>query len=77
MARLGDAEIRAQVMNRSGQALALPVTVTDAPAADDQPARVVAELALAPLAAGEYVIELTASAGARTETRSYAFRLVP
>ena len=77
VARLGDAEIRAQVMNRSGQALALPVTVTDAPAADDQPARAVAELALAPLAAGEYVVELTATAGARTETRTYAFRLVP
>ena len=77
VARLADADVQARVLNRTGQELALPVTITDTPAADDQPARVVAELALAPLAAGEYVIELTASAGARTETRCYAFRLVP
>ena len=37
----------------------------------------VAELALAPLAPGEYVIEVTATAGAVTETISYAVRIVP
>ena len=77
VARLAAADVQARVLNRTGQELALPVSITDTPAADDQPARAVAELALAPLAAGEYVVELTATAGARTETRTYAFRLVP
>ena len=77
VARLAAADVQARVLNRTGQVLALPVTVTDTPAADDQPARAVADLALAPLAAGEYVVELTATAGARSETRTYAFRLVP
>ncbi len=77
VARLAVADVQARVLNRTGQVLALPVTVTDTPAVDGQPARAVAELALAPLAAGEYVVELTATAAARTESRSYAFRLVP
>ena len=37
----------------------------------------VAEVALAPLAPGEYVIEVTAAEGAATETVSYAVRIVP
>ncbi len=77
VARLAVADVQARVLNRTGPVLALPVPVTDTPAVDGQPARAVAELALAPLAAGEYVVELTATAAARTESRSYAFRLVP
>jgi len=53
------------------------VTITERPGTDHAPATVVAELALAPLAAGEYVLEVMAAGGDRTETRSYAIRLVP
>ena len=48
-----------------------------APASGPQPAAVVAEIALAPLAAGEYVLELTATSGERSESRTYAIRMVP
>jgi hypothetical protein len=37
----------------------------------------VAELALAPLAPGEYVVEVTATRGETIERVSYALRIVP
>lgn len=78
VARLSpDAAIAARLLNRGGQVMQVPVDVTDLPPGDGGPARVAAEVALAPLAAGEYVIEVTATRGASSETRTYALRLVP
>ena len=37
----------------------------------------VAEVILAPLAAGEYVLELSCAAKGGSETISYGFRIVP
>ena len=66
-----------RLLNRAGQVMQVPVAITDRPAAGPQPATVVAEIALAPLAAGEYVLELTATSGERSESRTYAIRMVP
>jgi VWFA-related protein len=65
------------VLNRNGQAMTLPVTVSER--LDESPPRrsAVAEVALAPLAQGEYVVELTATGGGRTDTVVYGFRIVP
>jgi hypothetical protein len=38
---------------------------------------IVAEVVLAPLAQGDYVLEVTVEDGGRKESASYAFRLVP
>ncbi len=71
------AVVTGRLLNRAGQSMQVPVTITERPGTDHAPATVVAELALAPLAAGEYVLEVMAAGGDRTETRSYAIRLVP
>jgi hypothetical protein len=57
--------------------LQVPVTITER--VDGAAARraIAAEVVLAPLAAGEYVLELVATRGQQTETRSYAIRVVP
>lgn len=68
------AVVTARLLNRAGQAMQVPVTITERPGA--APA-IVAELALAPLAAGEYVLEITATRGDLSETRSHPIRMVP
>lgn len=71
------AVVTGRLLNRAGQVMQVPVAISERPAADAQPATIVAELALAPLAAGEYVLELTATSGDRSESRTYAIRMVP
>ena len=62
----------ARLLDRAGKALAIPVTATIRDEADGSRWRA-AELTLAPLAPGDYLIELT-KAGERTLT---AFRVLP
>lgn len=71
------AVVTGRLLNRAGQVMQVPVAISERPAADALPATIVAELALAPLAAGEYVLELTATSGDRSETRTYPIRMVP
>ncbi|HYE89141.1 MAG TPA: VWA domain-containing protein [Vicinamibacterales bacterium] len=66
-----------RILTREGQATPLVVTVsvrTDESRANHL---AVADVALAPLAAGEYVLELAISKDGKTETVSYGFRIVP
>ena len=56
--------------DRNGRPLALNVALAE------QPGVLVADLTLAPLAEGEYVIELTAGADAQTDKRLLGFRVV-
>jgi hypothetical protein len=65
----------ARLLSRTGQPLAIPVTVTERET--DGRKVVAADLNLAPLSAGEYVIELTVGRGTETVTRLVAFRVVP
>ena len=71
------ATITARLLNRLGQAMNVPVTLSER--IDESLLRrvSVAEVGLAPLAPGEYVVEVTATDGAATETVSYAVRIVP
>jgi hypothetical protein len=66
----------ARVLDRRGQPLALNVTVAESPGAQTSLPSVTADVLLAPLAEGDYVLELTAGAGAQTERRLMAFRVV-
>jgi hypothetical protein len=71
----GDIDQRsARLLSRTGQPLAVPVTVTERET--DGHRVVAADLNLAPLGAGQYVIELTVGRGAATERRFVAFRVL-
>jgi len=65
----------ARLLSRTGQPLAIPVAVTERET--DGRKVVAADLNLAPLSAGEYVIELTVGRGTETTVRLVAFRVVP
>ena len=65
----------ARMLNREGQAM--PLTVTTSERADGSMKLATAEVILAPLAEGEYVIELSCAGKTGTETISYGFRIVP
>jgi hypothetical protein len=71
------AVVTGRLLNRAGQVMQVPVAISERPASGAQAATVVAETSLAPLAAGEYVLELTATSGERSESRTYAIRMVP
>jgi hypothetical protein len=62
----------ARLLSRTGQPLAIPVTVTERET--DGRKVVAADLNLAPLSAGEYVVELTVGRGAETTAWLVAFQ---
>lgn len=72
-----EAVVAGRLLNSTGQLMQIPVAVGERVDDATGTRTVTAELSLAPLAAGEYVLELTATKGDRTETLTYAIRLVP
>lgn len=69
--------IAARLLNREGQELPLPVTLSERTDPERQLSFIVADLTLAPLAQGEYVLEVTAATDGQTETVALGFRIVP
>lgn len=67
-------ERTARLLSRHGDALPVPVALTER--ADAERTMLVADLALGPLGDGDYVIELTAAAGVDQMQRLLAFRVV-
>ena len=65
----------ARLLDRIGAPLPVPVNLTERASNGRQV--VAADLNLAPLSAGDYVIELTVGSGTATETRLLAIRVVP
>ena len=63
----------ARLLSKDSKPLPVPVTVTERPTGDQS--IVAADLNLAPLAPGDYVIELTIASGTQTETRYVAIRV--
>ncbi len=61
----------ARVLDRRGQPIALNVALSDA-----NPTALVADFLLAPLAEGDYLVELVVGASGKTEQRVVAFRVV-
>jgi hypothetical protein len=64
-----------RMLTREGQPLQLVVNYTTR--TDSRGPLGVGEVALAPLAAGEYVLELSLTKDGKTEAVSYGFRLIP
>jgi hypothetical protein len=67
--------VRARLLDRNGHPLRVPVTA--AQRTDAGVSLATAEVALAPLAPGDYLLEVTARFGAREEKALAAFRIVP
>lgn len=67
-------ERTARLLSRRGDALPVPVALTER--ADGDRIMLVADLVLSPLADGDYVVELTAAAGVDKMQRLLAFRVV-
>ncbi|MBE3099107.1 MAG: hypothetical protein IMZ44_18485 [Planctomycetes bacterium] len=65
----------ARILGRSGRALDIPVKVGQRQ--DGATSWISAEVALAPLAPGDYLIEIEARGITRTERVLAAFRIVP
>jgi VWFA-related protein len=66
-----------RVLTREGTATPLNVTVTTRTDEASKQQFAVGEVILAPLAAGEYVLELSLVKNGKTEVVSYGFRIVP
>jgi VWFA-related protein len=72
-----DAAVTARLLDRTGKPLAVPVAATTREDADGTRWQS-AQLALAPLAPGDYVIEISRAGGAGGATRTLAaFRVIP
>lgn len=67
----------ARLIGRDGQPLALHVALSERVDADSGVTFVVADLTLAPLAQGEYVLEIGMTDGDKTDSANYGFRIVP
>jgi hypothetical protein len=72
---LAPESVSAELLDRSGKPLPLPVTA--ATSEKDFARWVRGEIALAPLAAGDYVIRITARRGSEQVQMLAAFRIVP
>jgi hypothetical protein len=67
--------VSARLLDRKGQPLAVPVAAV---VREETPLRIAsAELALAPLAPGDYLVELSVTRGSRNEKVVVAVRIVP
>jgi VWFA-related protein len=70
-------EAHARLLDRAGQPMKLPIGVSRNEADEGAVTWVVAELALAPLAPGDYVLELEVAYQSRRQKVLQAFRIVP
>jgi VWFA-related protein len=66
-----------RLLTREGQALPLIITFSTRTDEATQQRFGIADLTLAPLAAGDYVLELSLTKGGKPELVSYGFRIVP
>jgi VWFA-related protein len=67
----------ARLLARDGKPLNLAIALAERTDADSGQRMLVADLTLAPLAQGEYAVELSVEQGDRRESATYAFRIVP
>lgn len=69
--------VSARLLGRDGQPLPLTIAISERVDPDLQLRMAVADLTLAPLAQGEYVLEVTLDAEGKKESTSYGFRVIP
>jgi VWFA-related protein len=67
----------ARLLGRDGQPMQVAITLGERPESTEPAPLIVADLTLAPLAQGEYVLEVSVVDGEKTAVATYGFRLVP
>ena len=72
-----EGETSARLLGRDGQALNVAIALSERIDAASQQRLIVAELPLAPLAQGEFVLEVTLAQGTKKDSATYAFRVIP
>jgi hypothetical protein len=72
-----DGTASARLLGRRGQPLSVAVVLSERIDDTSKQRMVVADLPLAPLAPGEYALEVAVEQGDRKESASYAFRIIP
>jgi hypothetical protein len=73
----GDGTVTAQLLGRDGKPLTVALTVGERVDDESKQRLIVADVTLAPLAQGDYALEITIERGDRKESAVYAFQLVP
>lgn len=71
------ATVSTRLLNRNGQPLPLTITLSERVDEKLQTRLLVADLTLAPLAQGEYVLEVVVEKDGKKEIATYGFRIVP
>jgi VWFA-related protein len=72
-----DSPASARLLGRDGRPLTMPISLTERTDADSGERMLVVDITLAPLAQGDYAVEITVGQGERKESATYAFRIVP
>jgi hypothetical protein len=72
-----EGEASARLLSRDGKPLNVSIALSERTDAASGQRMVIADLTLAPLAQGEYAVEIAVEQGDRRESATYAFRLVP
>jgi hypothetical protein len=72
---IAEGVVSARLLARDGQPL--PLTVNLSERVDERARLIIADLTLAPLAQGEYVVEVTLEHLGKQESATYGFRLIP
>jgi len=75
--RTGQGTASARLLGRDGQTLVMAVAVSERAEPESRRRFVVADLVLAALAQGEYVLEVSVTQGEQKDSATYGFRLVP
>jgi len=70
-------EASARLLARDGKPLGLTIGLSERVDSDTQVRMLVADITLAPLAQGDYAVEIAVQQGERKESATYAFRIVP
>jgi VWFA-related protein len=73
----GEMSVSARLLGRDGQPLALAPTLSDRVDTVSNQRLIVADVTLAPLAQGDYAIEIIVERAGQKDSASYAFRIVP
>ena len=74
---VAEGTVAARLLGRDGQPLGLPITVSERMDETLQLRLIVVDVPLAPLAQGDYGLEVTLDVNGKKEGTTYGFRLVP
>jgi hypothetical protein len=72
-----DGEAAARALARDGKPLNLPIALSERQDTESGLRLLVADVTLAPLAQGDYAVEISVQQGERKESATYAFRIIP